>query len=223
MAIKVMAIGEDGQMSWCSASPENRGRYNCNHWAHREEGQTVAQFVEENQALKLEPDVLRRPDGPSTEEDGTKTWYKDGVKHREDGPAIEDANGTRSWYKNGKIHRDGDEPAVERADGTKWWYKNGLCHREDGPAVISANGTKEWYINGKRHRIEGPAIERADGRKFWYHQDELRPGPSDRKTLKIMRDYHKMKREDFSTEEEYKAAREAQVNKRDAHWAELNN
>ena len=26
----------------------------------------------------------------------------DGKRHREDGPAIEDANGTKHWYKNGE-------------------------------------------------------------------------------------------------------------------------
>ena len=52
------------------------------------------------------------------------------------------------YYKNGKRHRD-DGPAVERADGAKEWYKNGERHRDDGPAVERANGPKEWWKNGE--------------------------------------------------------------------------
>jgi len=80
--------------------------------------------------------------------DGTKRWYKNGVLHREDGPAVEYVNGTKNWYKNGLLHRD-DGPAIEGANGAKYWYKNGEYHREDGPAVEGANGAKYWYKNGK--------------------------------------------------------------------------
>jgi hypothetical protein len=34
--------------------------------------------------------------------DGTTYWYKNDKRHREDGPAIEDADGSKEWYKNGK-------------------------------------------------------------------------------------------------------------------------
>ena len=34
--------------------------------------------------------------------DGTKLWFLNGKRHREDGPAVEDADGTKSWYLNGK-------------------------------------------------------------------------------------------------------------------------
>ena len=54
---------------------------------------------------------------------GTKSWYLNGKRHREDGPASEYANGGKSWYLKGKLHRE-DGPAVEFADGSKWWYLN---------------------------------------------------------------------------------------------------
>ena len=57
-------------------------------------------------------------------------------------------NGTKSWYLNGKRHRE-DGPAVERANGDKMWCLNGELHREDGPACEYANGDKKWYLNGK--------------------------------------------------------------------------
>ena len=31
---------------------------------------------------------------------GTKYWYLNGKRHREDGPAIEYPNGTKYWYLN---------------------------------------------------------------------------------------------------------------------------
>ena len=41
-------------------------------------------------------------------------------------------SGTKVWYLNGKRHRE-DGPAIEYANGDKYWYLNGKRHREDGP------------------------------------------------------------------------------------------
>ena len=57
--------------------------------------------------------------------------------------------GGKSWYLNGQRHRE-DGPAIEWEDGTKEWWLNGKCHREDGPAIECANGSKEWYLNGQK-------------------------------------------------------------------------
>lgn len=104
-------------------------------------------------------------------DNGYKTWYLNGKRHREDGPAVEDADGSKKWYLKGKLHRESG-PAVEYADGTKHWYLNGELHRESGPAVEFADGYKEWYLNGELHREDGPAIEWASGSKWWYLNDE---------------------------------------------------
>ena len=32
---------------------------------------------------------------------GTKFWYLNGLRHREDGPAVEFASGIKSWFLNG--------------------------------------------------------------------------------------------------------------------------
>ena len=90
-------------------------------------------------------------------EDGTKDWFLNGKRHREDGPASEWADGTKKWFLNGQLHRE-DGPAIEWADGTKKWYLNGQLHREDGPAIECADGTKYWYLNGlylpqEEHRV----------------------------------------------------------------------
>ena len=74
---------------------------------------------------------------------------KAGLRHREDGPAVEKVDGSKEWYLNGQRHRE-DGPAIEMADGYKEWYLNGFLHREDGPAVEKADGFKAWYLQGKR-------------------------------------------------------------------------
>ena len=56
--------------------------------------------------------------------------------------------GTEFWYLNGLRHRE-DGPAIEYTDGSKYWYLNGKLHREDGPAVEYTNGRTEYWINGK--------------------------------------------------------------------------
>lgn len=33
----------------------------------------------------------------------TKMWIKDGLLHRENGPAVEYPNGSKIWYLNGKV------------------------------------------------------------------------------------------------------------------------
>ena len=59
-----------------------------------------------------------------------------------------DTVGTKEWYLNGQRHRE-DGPAVEYANGDKYWYLNGKLHREDGPAIEYADGEKEWLLNDK--------------------------------------------------------------------------
>jgi len=116
---------------------------------------------------------LHREDGPAMEQaDGSKRWFLHGNLHREDGPAVEYADGRKEWRRNGKLHRE-DGPAWERPNETKQWWLNGKLHREDGPAMEQADGTKEWYLNGKRHREDGPAMEQADGTKYWYLNGNL--------------------------------------------------
>jgi len=52
-------------------------------------------------------------------------------------------SGTKSWYKNGQFHRE-NGPAKEWCDGFKEWYKNGKRHREDGPAIEHWNMTLQY-------------------------------------------------------------------------------
>ena len=71
---------------------------------------------------------------------------------------ITNANGTKRWYLNGERHRE-DGPAIEYADGNKYWYLNGKLHRDGGPAVECHNGDKHWYLNGKELSEEDYQVE----------------------------------------------------------------
>ena len=103
------------------------------------------------------------------EEDGKVSYYKDGLLHREDGPAREFVNGDKLWFLNDLPHRV-DGPAHDRADGVKVWFFNGKLHHEDGPAYEHPNGRKEWWIHGKGHREDGPAVEDpVHGDEWWFN------------------------------------------------------
>lgn len=92
---------------------------------------------------------FHRDNGPAVvEADGQEEWYQNGKLHREDGPAIVRSHREGDWYKNGEPHRE-DGPAITEADGTQFYYTNGKLHREDGPAVVGPNRAEEWYKNGK--------------------------------------------------------------------------
>ena len=100
------------------------------------------------------------------EEIGCKGWYKDGVPHREDGPAILSSDGSVLWYKDGELHRE-DGPAEITESGDQFWFKNGQQHREGGPAYIGAYGGESWIVDGTIHREDGPAYTDINGTKIW--------------------------------------------------------
>lgn len=52
---------------------------------------------------------------------GNTTWYLDGRKHREDGPAIQHKFYPCRWYYKGKLHRIGG-PAIEEGTHTNAEY-----------------------------------------------------------------------------------------------------
>ena len=60
---------------------------------------------------------------------------KNGMYHREDGPAIE-------------------KPSSEFSQSYKAWYINGRPHREDGPAKIWSERYSKYYLNGKDYSKE---------------------------------------------------------------------
>ncbi len=79
-----------------------------------------------------------------------------GDLHCINGPALKNSTG-EFWFKNGLYHRE-NGPAIIYLKGREEWFLNGKRHREDGPAIIDFNGKEEWFLNDERHRIDGPAI-----------------------------------------------------------------
>ena len=76
--------------------------------------------------------------------------YGQDVETNNDGSSIEtSSDGSVRHYKDGMYHRE-DGPAVIHADGWMGWWLNGQHHREDGPAAIWPNGFQEWWYKGKR-------------------------------------------------------------------------
>jgi hypothetical protein len=61
---------------------------------------------------------------------------------------VEWKGGIKEWYKEGIPHRE-DGPAAEYSDGKKYWYKEGKRHRTDGPAAEYPDGRKEWWLEEK--------------------------------------------------------------------------
>lgn len=123
-------------------------------------------------------------------EDGSQTWTKNGLKHRNNGPAFiaQPMSGGyhhEEWYQNGKLHRD-DGPAYVHVGGSDrftgkqeshtGWYQNGSLHRDNGPSEIIVNNhgieDRGWHQNGQLHRDNGPAVESTNPNKppQWYHR-----------------------------------------------------
>jgi hypothetical protein len=113
--------------------------------------------------------VLHREDGPAKIcSDGTEEWYLNGIRHREGGPAIVWRDGSREWFLNGLRHRE-DGPARVWNNSEEWW-ENGKLHREGGPAEIvrfSVYFAEIWYKHGKPHKKDGPAYINSYGEKRW--------------------------------------------------------
>ena len=99
------------------------------------------------------------------------TFYRDGLRHREDGPAAILNNGDQFWYRDNTLHRE-DGPAEERfSQRYSCWYCNGLVHRDDGPAIIfgleSKSTQQEYFRYGLRHREDGPAVDAKNTKKYF--------------------------------------------------------
>ena len=103
--------------------------------------------------------------------DGTKRWYLNGKRHREDGPAVEYPNGTKEWRLHGKYHRE-DGPAIERANGSKEWFLHGKLHREDGPACEYPGGRRRWYLNDEKVHPETLVDLHLSRGTFCYYNPE---------------------------------------------------
>lgn len=78
------------------------------------------------------------------------------ILHRDDDlPAVIREDGTREWYRDGLRHRENGPARVSRE--AQHWYQHGKLHRLDGPAIIK-DTEEQWFLHEHRHRLDGPAI-----------------------------------------------------------------
>lgn len=98
-------------------------------------------------------------------------FYRNGLIHREDGPAIIAKNGDRFWYFDNQLHRLGGPAELRFIDKYRGWYNHGKLHNKNGPALVFNKGTdkeiREWFINNVRHNNKGPAVEGKNNLYFW--------------------------------------------------------
>lgn len=134
-------------------------------WQAREGGGVTAERLAE--WLRLSDSKLDCVDGPAfidRDLDGPcnhVAWYRQGQRHREDGPALVIIYGGQitheEWYRQGQLDREDGGPAlVNLRTGhscRKEWHRQGKLHRADGPAVLETwpDGTRyeAWYTKGK--------------------------------------------------------------------------
>lgn len=69
---------------------------------------------------------------------------------------VEDQWGNKCWYRMGVLHRD-NAPAVQWANGGDSWYHKGRLHRADGPAINRA-GCTSWFVHGREVSAEECSI-----------------------------------------------------------------
>ena len=123
----------------------------------------------------------------------TTEWFLLGVRHREDGPALDNGRGFVKYFFQGieydiektadgqeckavyenkiVLHSIQDKPAVI-CNGTKEWYRYGKLHRMLLPAVMYTNGDVEYWVDGKRHRLDGPAVIFGN-KQYWFKDGEF--------------------------------------------------
>ena len=59
--------------------------------------------------------------------------------------------GDKTWFKDGLVHREGGLPAVIYADGSKDWVEHGDFHNVAGPArTFAKDGGRAWFIRGEQ-------------------------------------------------------------------------
>ena len=137
-----------------------------------------------------------RPDGPArifrdakTGEVKIEEWWKDGLMHREDEPALivhgingTLANGYRIWYRGGYKHRKKGPAEVsfdfDQIPDMEAWFEDGYLSRRGGPAYWSRYDDvvycEYWYRNGLLDRPDGAAVTsrsehdgKVDFQAFW--------------------------------------------------------
>jgi hypothetical protein len=70
---------------------------------------------------------------------GAKVYFRDGCKHRPNGPAVIQKDGTKEYFIKGVRHRSGSKPAVIYPDGRLEYWEEGKLIRSDKVEPHEAN------------------------------------------------------------------------------------
>lgn len=86
--------------------------------------------------------------GKHISENGNIKWYKDGLYHRLEGPALEYSNGDKYWIVEGELHRE-DGPAIEEDDLPKGYFLNGVEYSESDYYLYKEKKKLNDHLQGK--------------------------------------------------------------------------
>ncbi|MGM0197352.1 hypothetical protein [Enterococcus sp. AZ180] len=89
--MKVLALTADGEMTYCSAAPEMRGKGRCNHVDHQKEGEPVEDFINRinSDDIKDDGEIAPEETGQKLGQEQIDSWAEEidkiaGVKVTED-------------------------------------------------------------------------------------------------------------------------------------------
>jgi len=100
----------------------------------------------------------------------TRIWYKHGVIHRDNGPALVRENGDQLWIRNNQLHRI-NGPAVTYIDGSAEWWQYNRRHRDDGPAIMSAPTGRRYRYGINYHNDKSLSVDKSMlGDRLWYRR-----------------------------------------------------
>jgi len=85
-----------------------------------------------------------------------KMWLKNGIKHRDVGPAVIFPD-RKEWVKNGMFSRD-NGPAIEMTNGGYAYFKEGKI-TEMLRIQSSGNNIHVFCKDGEYHRTDSPAVK----------------------------------------------------------------
>lgn len=112
MAKKVLALDTNGELTYCVAEPENRGKGRCNHLAHQKDGESIAEFNERIYDLQLELQEKKKNDSKKALEKDEKE-----LKEKDEFYGYENKDGSSNFISQEQIDAVAaklDEVAGER-------------------------------------------------------------------------------------------------------------
>ena len=142
MAKKVLALDTNGELTYCVAEPENRGKGRCNHLAHQKDGESIAEFNERIYDLQLELQEKKK-------NDSKKALEKDEKELKEKDEYIKEI---------GNMKKLDEQFAKQQAD-IGWRVEQGWAIDKDGNISSWAIGHKDSKVKSFLQNMSEKAEE----------------------------------------------------------------